>query len=142
MDLQLEDKTALVTGSTAGIGFAIAKKLSEEGAEVYINGRTQQRIEEAIEQIKQDVPGANIHGVSADFLKVEEVNNLLQQLPLIDILVNNVGIFEPKPFADIPDRDWFEFFEVNVLSGIRLSRYYFPKMIEKNWGRIIFISSE
>jgi NAD(P)-dependent dehydrogenase (short-subunit alcohol dehydrogenase family) len=142
MNLQLNNKTALVTGSTAGIGFAIAKQLLKEGATVYLNGRAEQRINAAIKQLKQYVPRANVHGVAADFSKVNEVNNLLQQIPSVDILINNVGIFEPKAFTDITDADWFKFYEVNVLSGVRLSRYYFPKMIEKNWGRIIFISSE
>ncbi len=142
MDLQLNNKTALVTGSTAGIGFAIAKQLLKEGASVYVNGRTQQRIDAAIKQLKKDVSQADVHGIAADFSKVDEVNNLLQQIPFVDILINNVGIFEPKAFADISDEYWLKFYEVNVLSGVRLSRYYFPKMIEKNWGRIIFISSE
>src|SRR6266487_3110490 len=134
MDLQLNNKTALVTGSTAGIGFAIAKQLLKEGATVYINGRTQQRIDEAIKQTKLDVPEADVYGIPADFLKVDEVNNLLQQIPFVDILINNLGIFEPKTFVDITDADWLKFYEVNVLSGVRLSRYYFPKMMEKNWG--------
>ena len=132
----------MVTGSTAGIGLAIAKKLLEEKATVYINGRTQQRVNEAIQQLKKEVPGANVKGVAADFTKVDEVNDLIKQIPSVDILINNVGIFEPKQFVEIPDEDWFKFYEVNVMSGIRLSRYYFPKMLEKDWGRIIFISSE
>lgn len=142
MDLKLKDKTALVTGSTAGIGFAIAKKLLEEGATVYINGRTQQRADDAIQQLRDEVPGANVKGVPADFTKVGDVNNLIKQIPAVDILINNVGIFEPKAFADIPDEDWLKFYEVNVMSGIRLSRHYFPQMLTKDWGRIIFISSE
>ncbi len=142
MDLQLKNKTAFVSGSTAGIGFATAKLLAAEGATVYINGRTQQRIDEAINQIKKEVPNADIQGVPADFSKVDEVNNLINQLPEIDILINNISIFEPKSFLDIPDEDWLNFYEVNVLSGIRLSRHFLPKMLAKNWGRIIFISSE
>jgi len=131
-----------VSGSTQGIGFAIAQKLLEEGATVIINGRSENRITEAIDKLKKLVPGANISGAAADFSKVEEVNTLLANLPDIDILINNAGIFEPKPFVEITDEDWFKFFEVNVLSGVRLSRYLFPKMLAKNWGRIIFISSE
>ena len=131
-----------MSGSTQGIGFAIAQKLLEEGATVIINGRSENRITEAIDKLKKLVPGANISGAAADFSKVEEVNTLLANLPDIDILINNAGIFEPKPFVEITDEDWFKFFEVNVLSGVRLSRYLFPKMLEKNWGRIIFISSE
>ncbi|RVU03090.1 SDR family oxidoreductase [Mucilaginibacter limnophilus] len=142
MDLQLNGKTAFVSGSTQGIGLAIAKRLLKEGASVIINGRTQQRIDEAIEKLKQEVPAADVKGIPADFSKVDEVNNLLAELAEVDILINNAGIFEPKPFVDITDEDWLRFFEVNVLSGIRLARHYFPKMLAKNWGRIIFISSE
>lgn len=139
MDLQLKNKTALVTGSTAGIGFSIAKQLLQEGATVYINGRTKERVDAALRQLK---PFGHVSGVIADFSKPEEINQLLTQVPSVDILINNVGIFEPKEFANIPDEDWLRFFEVNVLSGIRLSRHYFPKMLSANWGRIIFISSE
>lgn len=142
MDLQLKDKTALVSGSTAGIGLAIAKKLAEEGATVYINGRTQQRVDDTIHQLRDKVPGANVKGVPADFANVDDVNNLIKQIPVVDILINNVGIFEPKAFVEIPDEDWLKFYEVNVMSGIRLSRHYFPQMLKKDWGRIIFISSE
>ena len=142
MDLQLKNKTALVTGSTAGIGLATAKLLAAEGATVIINGRTQSRIDDAIENIRSEVKNANIKGVAADFSKVDEINELIKQIPEIDILINNVAVFEPKPFVEIPDEDWMKFYEVNVLSGIRLSRHYFPLMLKKNWGRIIFISSE
>ena len=142
MNLQLSDKTALVTGSTAGIGLATATLLVKEGATVYINGRSQQRIDEAIKGIKQNMPDAKVTGVIADFSKQDDINRLIQQIPALDILINNVAIFEPKEFVDIPDEDWLKFFEVNVLSGIRLSRHYFPLMMQKNWGRIIFISSE
>jgi len=142
MDLKLKDKTALITGSTSGIGFATAKQLLAEGATVYVNGRTKHRAGEAVEKLKNLIPGANVTGVAADFSKVGEVNSLLEQIPHVDILINNVGIFEPKPFTEIPDEDWFSFYEVNVLSGVRLSRYYLPLMLKNNWGRIIFISSE
>jgi len=142
MDLQLNNKTAFVSGSTAGIGFAIAKRLLTEGATVIINGRTKDGVEKAVAELKGLVADAKVSGIAADFSKVEDVNALLQQLPSIDILINNAGIFEPKAFTDIPDEDWFRFFEVNVMSGVRLSRHYFPAMLEKNWGRIIFISSE
>ena len=142
MDLQLKNKTALVTGSTAGIGLAIAKKLLEEGATVYINGRSKQRVDDAVKQLKNEVKDADVKGVNADFSKVDEVNRLIDQIPALDILINNVGMFEPKQFVDIPDEDWFKFYEVNVLSGVRLSRHYFPQMLKKDWGRIIFISSE
>ncbi len=142
MDLQLTGKTALVTGSTAGIGFAIAKRLAAEGAEVIITGRTEARIGVAIAALRAEVPGARLRGVAADFAQRASVENLLREVPAVDILVNNVGIFEPKEFTDIPDEDWFRFFEVNVMSGVRLSRHYFPAMLQQNWGRILFISSE
>jgi NAD(P)-dependent dehydrogenase (short-subunit alcohol dehydrogenase family) len=142
MDLQLKGKTALVTGSTQGIGFAIAQQLLQEGATVIINGRTTARIDEAIARLKKEVPGAKVSGVPADFSKAAEVDALLKAVPDVDILINNAGIFEPKAFVDIPDEEWFRFFEINVMSGIRLSRHYFPNMLAKNWGRIIFIASE
>lgn len=142
MDLKIKNKIALVTGSTAGIGFAIAKALANEGAHIVVNGRTAQRVDHAVEQLKKETGNENIQGIIADFADKAQVQNLIDQLPAVDILVNNVGIFEPKQFTDIPDEDWFKFFEVNVMSGIRLSRAYFDKMIQKNWGRIIFISSE
>lgn len=142
MDLQLKNKTAFVSGSTQGIGFAIAKQLLQEGATVIINGRKEESVNAAVTKLRHHVKDAHVSGIAADFAKVDEVNTLLAQLEDIDILVNNAGIFEPKAFVDIPDEDWFRFFEVNVLSGIRLSRYIFPKMLAKNWGRIIFISSE
>ncbi|MBO0359256.1 SDR family oxidoreductase [Hymenobacter sp. BT186] len=142
MDLQLTNKVALVTGSTAGIGLAIARRLAAEGAEVILTGRTEARISEARTAILAETPGAQVRGVAVDFGKAEEVGNLLREVPTVDILVNNVGIFDPKPFVEIPDEDWVRFFEVNVLSGVRLSRQYFPLMLKQNWGRILFISSE
>ncbi|HTI61628.1 SDR family oxidoreductase [Mucilaginibacter sp.] len=142
MDLQLKNKKALVTGSTAGIGYSIAKALANEGAEVYINGRTAERVDTAIKKLKDETGNPNIKGFAVDFADGRQVENLISQLPEVDILVNNVGIFEPKAFKDIPDADWIKFFEVNVLSGVRLSRAYFDKMMANNWGRIIFISSE
>lgn len=142
MDLQLTNKKALISGSTAGIGLAIAKKLAAEGAEVIVNGRTQQRVDKAIAEIKAETGSQKVNGIPADFSKADEVEALIKQLPQIDILVNNVAIFEPKEFAAITDEDWMRFFEVNVLSGVRLSRAYFQKMLKQNWGRIIFISSE
>ncbi len=142
MNLELQDKVVLVTGSTAGIGFATAHGFLKEGAQVIINGRSTEGIKEAVAQLKTLVPDAKVSGIAADFSKVEEIDHLLKQLPEVDILINNTGIFEPKEFADIPDEDWFRFFEINVMSGIRMARHYFPKMLTKNWGRIIFISSE
>jgi len=142
MDLQLKNKKALVTGSTAGIGYAIARQLAKENAHVYINGRTNERIESAIKKLKDETGNQNIDGFAVDFSNSQQIDELIRQLPDIDILVNNVGIFEPKAFRDITDDDWVKFFEVNVLSGVRLARAYFDKMLAKNWGRIIFISSE
>lgn len=142
MDLQLKGKVAFVSGSTKGIGFAIAKQLLQEGAVVIINGRDKGVVSAAIEKLKTQVPDAQVSGIAADFAKVDEVNELLAQLSDVDILINNAGIFEPKAFVDITDEEWFRYFEVNVLSGIRLSRNLFPKMLTKNWGRIIFITSE
>lgn len=142
MDLQLSGKKALVTGSTAGIGFAIAKALAIEGAHVFINGRTQMRVQQAIEQITAEVPSAKVSGYALDLSSSEGAAQLVQQLPMVDILVNNLGIFEIKPFLEISDEEWRRFFETNVLSGVRLSRLYLPGMLEQNWGRILFISSE
>lgn len=142
MDLQLKNKTALVTGSTEGIGFAIAKGLLKEGIEVYINGRQQEKVDKAIAQLKSELPNAEVKGIVADFSKVEEVNALIKQLPEVDILVNNVGIYGDQPFETTEDDIWFHDFEVNVMSGVRLSRHYAPIMKKKNWGRIIFLSSE
>jgi NAD(P)-dependent dehydrogenase (short-subunit alcohol dehydrogenase family) len=142
MDLKLQNKIAFVSGSTAGIGFAIAKRLLQEGAKVIINGRTSDSANQAVIELKKLVPRSNVMGIPADFSKVAEVNELIKGIPDLDILINNAGIFEPVPFKDIPDEDWFKLFEVNVMSGVRLARHYFPKMLEKNEGRIIFISSE
>jgi NAD(P)-dependent dehydrogenase (short-subunit alcohol dehydrogenase family) len=136
MDLELEGKSALVTGSTAGIGLAIATALAREGAAVIVNGRTEQRVDKAVER-----SGA-AHGFAADLGTDDGARVLIERFPTVDILVNNLGIFEPKPFVQIPDDDWRRFFEVNVLSGVRLSRHYIGPMKQKNWGRIVFISSE
>lgn len=142
MNLQLKNKTAFISGSTAGIGFAIAKILLSEGAKVIINGRDSSRIDEAIAKLQQDIPDAEMEGVAADFSKVDEVNTLLSQLPTIDILINNIGIYQTESFFESKDETWLQQFEVNVMSGMRLSRQLLPKMMEQNWGRIIFISSE
>jgi NAD(P)-dependent dehydrogenase (short-subunit alcohol dehydrogenase family) len=142
MDLKLTNKTALVSGSTAGIGLAIATSLAQEGASVIINGRTQDRVASALEQIKQSAADAKLQGVAADLSTQAGTDQLFQQVPEVDILINNLGIFEAKAFSDISDEDWVKFIEVNVLSGVRLSRHYMPLMLKKNWGRIIFISSE
>jgi len=142
LDLKLTGKTALVTGSTAGIGFGIAHRLLKEGASVVINGRTEGRINSALNQLRQSIPDCIVQGFAADFADATSVELLLETHRSVDILINNVGIFSPKPFSDITDEEWLYIFEVNVLSGIRLSRHYLPQMLEQNWGRIIFISSE
>jgi NAD(P)-dependent dehydrogenase (short-subunit alcohol dehydrogenase family) len=142
VDLKLSGKIALVTGSTAGIGYAIAQSLASEGAHVFVNGRTQQRVDAAIAAIRTHAAGAKVDGIAADFLGSASADAVIAKLPAVDVLVNNVGIFEPKPFAEIPDVDWYRFFEINVMSGVRLARHYLAGMLKKNWGRIIFISSE
>lgn len=142
MNLELNGKRALVTGSTAGIGYAIAEALAGEGADVIVNGRTEERVERATTSIRTARPQAKVQGLAADLGSVDGVRVAVQRLPDIDILVNNLGIFEPKPFEQIPDEDWFRFFEINVMSGVRLSRSYLPGMKKRNWGRIVFISSE
>ncbi len=142
MDLKLNNKTALVTGSTAGIGFAIAQLLAEEGATVVINGRTTERVSEAIRKIKSTCPAAKLIAVPADLSDKKGINAVIEQIPTVDILVNNFGIYEVKQFNDISDEDWLRLFNANVMSGIRLCRHYLNSMFEKNWGRIIFISSE
>ncbi|WP_367867824.1 SDR family NAD(P)-dependent oxidoreductase [Pedobacter sp. WC2423] len=142
MDLHLDSKTAFISGSTQGIGFAIARQLVKEGVSVILNGRTRQKIDLAVKSLQQEYPDGNISGIAADFSNQEEVQALINSLPPVDILINNVGIFELKPFDAITDADWMRIFEVNVMSGVRLSRALLPKMLEKNWGRVIFISSE
>ena len=142
MNLQLQGRRALVTGSTAGIGFAIARELAAEGASVIVNGRSFERVEAACERILVEFPQADVRGVAADLATAEGVRTLLQSLPEVDILVNNLGIFDPRPFEQIEDDEWLRFFDVNVMSGVRLSRHYLPRMKAAGWGRIIFISSE
>lgn len=144
MDLQLVGKRALVTGSTAGIGLAAASGLYREGASVVVNGRNPQRVEEAIRQIRSlpTLGTPDVTGIAADLGTAEGAADLVRQLPDVDILVNNVGIFEPKLFEDIPDDDWLRFFQVNVMSGVRLTRHYLPRMLARNWGRVVFVSSE
>jgi NAD(P)-dependent dehydrogenase (short-subunit alcohol dehydrogenase family) len=142
MNIDLKGKTALVTGSTSGIGYAIAKGLAAAGADVVVNGRTQSKVDAAVAAIAKAAPGAGIRGVAADVSTAAGCQTLVAALPAVDILINNAGIFEPKGFFDIPDQDWSRFFDVNVMSGVRLSRAYMPAMLKRNWGRIVFISSE
>jgi NAD(P)-dependent dehydrogenase (short-subunit alcohol dehydrogenase family) len=141
MDLHLKGKTALVTGSTAGIGLEIARKLAAEGADVVITGRDQTKLDQAIDAIRRS-GGGTVRGVVADAATAEGAAALLKAAPDVDVLVNNLGIYEIKPFGEITDDDWRRYFEVNVLSGARLARQYFPGMLKRNWGRVVFISSE
>jgi NAD(P)-dependent dehydrogenase (short-subunit alcohol dehydrogenase family) len=142
MDLRLTDKLALVSGSTKGIGHAIAVGLAREGARVIVNGRSLASVDEALATLHAVVPDAKAEGFAGDLSDATQIDALVKRYPSVDVLVNNLGIFDPKPFEDIPDADWQLFFDVNVMSGVRLSRAYLPKMKAKNWGRIVFISSE
>jgi NAD(P)-dependent dehydrogenase (short-subunit alcohol dehydrogenase family) len=142
MDLGLKGKSAVVSGSTAGIGLAIATVLAQEGVHVVINGRTEARVTAAAKTIEAQVKNAEVRGIAADLGTAAGVQKFIKEIPGADILVNNLGIFEVKPFQEIPDSDWLRFFEVNVLSGVRLARHYLPAMLKNKWGRIIFISSE
>jgi NAD(P)-dependent dehydrogenase (short-subunit alcohol dehydrogenase family) len=142
MDLQLTDKLALVSGSTKGIGFAIAKLLAREGARVIVNGRLPESVQKALEEIRSEVPGARLEGFAGDLAQAAQAQELLARFPAVDILVNNLGIYQPKPFEEITDEEWLTMFQVNVLSAVRLSRQYLPGMRRSNWGRVVFISSE
>jgi NAD(P)-dependent dehydrogenase (short-subunit alcohol dehydrogenase family) len=142
MDLKLTNKLALVTGSTAGIGLAIAQSLAAEGARVIVNGRTEARVAGALEKLRQANPQAKLEGLAADLAKPEGTAETSRRFPALDILVNNLGIYEHRPFAEISDAHWQNIIEVNFMSGLRLSRHYLPGMLAANWGRIIFLSSE
>lgn len=142
MDLQLEGKTAIVTGATAGIGLAIARTLAREGVAVTLTGRSRDKLDAAIAGIVAVAPGAQLTSVVADLSSAEGVAAVTHAQPDADILINNLGYYDAKPFAEISDEDWLRMFEVNVMSGVRLSRHYFPRLLEKNWGRVIFVSSE
>jgi NAD(P)-dependent dehydrogenase (short-subunit alcohol dehydrogenase family) len=140
--IDLTGRRTLVTGSTAGIGYAIAAGMAGAGASVVVNGRTEDRVADAVKQLEQDLPDADLQPVAADVGTADGVAGLLEQVPDVDILVINAGVFEPKPFADIPDEDWQHVFDVNVMSGVRLARHYVPRMVSAGWGRAVFISSE
>lgn len=142
MDLKIANKTALITGSTQGIGFATAKKLCEEGVNVIINGRSENKVNSAVMKLKALFNNVKIIGITADLKDNEGCNKLVSLVGHIDILINNLGIFEPKEFKDITEEEWLHMFNVNVMSGVRLAQHYLSRMIEQNWGRIIFISSE
>lgn len=142
MDMQLTNRRALITGSTSGIGYAIARGIAAEGAHVTLTGRTQERVDAALAKLGKEVPGAKAEGVAADCASVEGAESVFSRVSDTDILVNNLGIYERKPFFEIPDEDWDRMFEVNVMSGVRFTRFYTPKMVERKWGRVIFVSSE
>jgi len=140
MDLKLKGKTVFISGSTAGIGFCTAQIFLKEGATVYVNGRTKSTVNQVVEQLKTISPDANVKGIAADFSDKEAVQSLIEQLPEIDILINNVGIYSSQSFFETTDEDWQGQYEVNVMSGVRLARHFLPKMLDKNWGRILFVS--
>jgi len=142
MNLQLNNKTVFVSGSTAGIGYAIAKAFAQEGSIVYLNGRSSDKVNEAVNNILSEIPDAQVHGIVADLINEEGFEKLSRELAQVDILVNNLGLFEPVAFFDSKDEDWLKLFNINVMSGVRLTRFYMQKMLEKNWGRVVFISSE
>jgi NAD(P)-dependent dehydrogenase (short-subunit alcohol dehydrogenase family) len=142
MNLQVDGKKALVTGSTAGIGYAIARSLAREGAAVVITGRTQERVDGAVEALRRETSNAKISGVAADLATLAGTNKCIGAVPSVDVLINNLGIYEPKPFEKITDEEWHALIETNFTSGVRLSRHYLPQMKTANWGRVVFISSE
>ncbi|MFQ3341719.1 MAG: NAD(P)-dependent dehydrogenase (short-subunit alcohol dehydrogenase family) [Flavobacteriaceae bacterium] len=142
MDLELREKVVFITGSTAGIGFATAKALLNEGAIVILNGRASSSLDTAVKSLQHEFPEETISGIVANFNKLNEVNDLLESLPKIDILINNVGVYSSDSFFETDDEEWYRQFEVNVMSGIRLSKKIMPSMLANNWGRILFISSE
>jgi NAD(P)-dependent dehydrogenase (short-subunit alcohol dehydrogenase family) len=142
MDLQLATRRAFISGSTQGIGYAVAKALAHEGAEVVLNGRDAARVEESVQRMRREVPGVQVTGLAADFSLAHDVQRLLDSLGRVDILVNNVGLFDVTAFAEVTDADWSRYLDVNLMSGVRLSRALLPGMLAVDWGRIIFISSE
>jgi NAD(P)-dependent dehydrogenase (short-subunit alcohol dehydrogenase family) len=142
MDLKIQNKIALVTGSTQGIGFATARKLCQEGVNVIINGRNKEKVNKSVEFLKKEFPLLSIKGIVANLKNAEGCEKLISQIPNVDILVNNLGIFEPKEFEKITEEEWLNMFNVNVMSGVRLSQHYLGNMLKENWGRIIFVSSE
>src|SRR5256886_7295187 len=142
MNLQLSEKKALVTGSTAGIGFAIARALAREGASVVVTGRTQERVDDAIANVRKEIRDAKISGIAANLATPNGISKCIEAVPTVDVLVNNLGVYEVKPFEQITDDHWNSIIETNFMSGVRLSRHYLPRMKAANWGRIIFISSE
>ncbi len=142
MDMQLDNRRALITGSTSGIGYAIARALAAEGARVTLTGRTQARVDDALARLKQTLPRAQADGVAADCGSAEGARQVFERVPEVDILVNNLGVYNRKPFGELTDEDWQRMFEINVMSGVRFTRFYAPKMAKRGWGRVVFVSSE
>ena len=142
MDIRLTGRTAFVSGSTQGIGYAVAEALLREGVRVTINGRDAERVAQAVDRLRDAVPGGTVTGLAADFAAADEVEGLLDRLDRVDILVNNVGLFDLAPFDVTPDSEWLRYFEVNVMSGVRLSRRLLGGMLERDWGRVLFVASE
>ncbi|GAB2849103.1 SDR family NAD(P)-dependent oxidoreductase [Lentzea nigeriaca] len=140
--MDLSGRTALVTGSTSGIGFATAEALLKAGATVVVNGRSRERVDEAVAKLDGDLPTVDVRGVAADIATAQGAAELIEQVPDVDVLVNNMGIYGAQPVFEIDDAEWQRFFDTNVMSGVRLSRHYTPRMVERGWGRVIFVSSE
>ncbi len=142
MDLQLVNKSVFISGSTSGIGFAMAQGFLQEGAKVIINGRSEQKLQKAVKKLRALVPNAEVSGIAADFRDAKAIEHIQKHIDQVDILVNNVGIFASKSFQETSELEWQEMFLVNVMSSVQLSKYFLPKMLDQNWGRILFISSE
>ena len=142
MDIDLSGRTALVTGSTQGIGLAIAGGLAAAGASVVVNGRTASRVDAAVARLQEERPGTDVRGIAADVADAAGAAELVERLPHVDVLVNNLGIFGSRPVLEVDDDEWRRYFEVNVLSGVRLTRAYLPGMVERGWGRVQFICSD
>lgn len=142
MHIELKGRKAIVTGSTAGIGHAIAEGLAYAGASVVVNGRTQERVDAALREMRARLPNAELTGVAADVATAEGCAKLIAHAPDADVLINNAGTAHPNNFFDQTDQEWLDLLQLNVLSGVRLSRHYIPKMTARGWGRVVFISSE
>ncbi|QBI19926.1 SDR family oxidoreductase [Egibacter rhizosphaerae] len=142
MRIDLRERSALVTGSTAGIGYATTLGLAESGARVIVNGREPDRVHEAAKTLREATGNDEVTGITADLGTAEGCARAIEEAPDVDVLVNNAGVFGPQPFAQIPDEEWQRFFDVNVMSGVRLARHHVPRMVARGWGRVVFVSSE